>query len=303
MPDTGRDGAAPVESADSGRVRHGVLEGFLRPRRGPGTHRARWMSSGRRVRRDRRGPTRSPQHEGRLTGSRPCGAAPAPAVSAARHPAQRGPRHDGNAPDPDSPPAGSPQTTAASTTSAPSWRPPPTCPSTRTPTRCGRTSSSTATGCAPQVGTPQGRRAVQAELARALVDGPGRRGLRRRLPGHRRRRPGDGRLRGDDRRAEGGRRGRRGPLRQARQPTTASGVRWTSSPSATRRPSRTTTATTSSPWSPRPGWVAATSSPARSTWSTRAVRRRSRTATTTWASCPRSRASPTPPTCTRCPRT
>ena len=91
-----------------------------------------------------------------------------------------------------------------------------------------------------------GRRDVQAELARALMDGPGIVVFDRAFPDPDVVDRALGRVRGADRRAEGRGRGRRRPLRRARAATTGCGARWRSSPSPTPRPSSTTTPTTSS---------------------------------------------------------
>ena len=70
---------------------------------------------------------------------------------------------------------------------------------------------------------------VQAELARALLDGPGIVVFRGRVPGPGRRRPGHRGLRRDDRRAAGRRRASPATTSPSRAPTTGSGARWRSS--------------------------------------------------------------------------
>ena len=95
---------------------------------------------------------------------------------------------------------------------------------------------------------------------------PRRRGVRGRVPRPRRDRPGDHGLRRDHRR--GGGRGRAaGDHFAAPGPTAGCGTRSRSSRSANPRRSSTTTPTTSSRWSPRPGSARRTRSPRRSTWS------------------------------------
>ena len=132
---------------------------------------------------------------------------------------------------------------------------------------------------------PAGRLQVEAELARALLDGPGIVVLVGAF---------------DDlwvvdqatrqfeaiiavQRTAGG---AAGDHFAAAGRTTGSGTRWRSWPCARRRCSRTITPTTSSRPCAGRGWGLAIRSPRRSTWSTRAMRRRSRTGTTTWVSPP-----------------
>ena len=63
---------------------------------------------------------------------------------------------------------------------------------------------------------PAGRRAVQAELVHALMEGPGLVVLRGRVPRPDRCGPGHGGVQGDDRRTAVGRQDGRRPLREAR---------------------------------------------------------------------------------------
>ena len=116
--------------------------------------------------------------------------------------------------------------------------------------------------------TPAGRRAVQAELARALLDGPGHRRVHGRLRGPVRRRPGHRGVRRADRRAAASGAAGRRPLRQARRQRPGVERAGEARAARPRRRSPTTTPTTSSPWSRRPGSGPATRSPRRSTSST-----------------------------------
>ena len=143
-------------------------------------------------------------------------------------------------------------------------------------------------GCASASATAE-RREVQAELARALIDGPGHRRVQGRVPDPAVVDRATAVFDGDDRGAEGGRRRRRRPLRQAGRQRPGLGRAGQARAARRRRCSPTTTPTTCSRWSARPGSAPATRSPRRSTSSTPAGRRRSRTATTTSASCPSSR--------------